>query len=347
MPSFFDWLEDSSRADVEKGHSEHRDHVMNPATEGVVAKEQIQSAYAGDDEEVSVIPEGPFESDDLFAMRDVWQAARSVEPPPPVDTDRALMAMRAKIRRTEEGSRRLPAVPRLFWAFLLGGALLVTLGLLVTNVPRGGAGGLPVIATEIAATQSATLPDGSVVTLNADSRLEPLPGFGHDHRRVVLHGEASFDVVKGEFPFEVVADQVKIAVVGTVFNVYARSGLAEVVVQEGVVDVTADGSKVQLTAGTMTTSVNGAAPMPPKSVRFPNYPGWQSEQLIVDGAKLGRVVAEIERRHGIPIKLEAESLAELEVTGLFVDKNPTELIHAICTLLERECRREEGGFVIY
>lgn len=346
MPSFFDWLEDPSRVDAETGNSGDHQRVMDPATEGVAAVDKIQSEYSGVDDEAFELPSAPFDSEEHHAMRDLWLAAAAAEPAPPVDTDRALMAMRAKMRRAETAPRRIPAVPRLFWGLLLGAAVLVCFGLFATKY-RVGVETAPMVATEVAATRSATLPDGSVVVLNAATRLVPEPGFGIRHRRVRLDGEAAFDVVKGEFPFEVVADQVKIAVVGTVFNVYARSGLTEVVVQEGTVHVAAAGETVRLVAGTMTSSVNGAAPSAAKPVRFQNYPGWQSEQLIVDGAKLGRVVAEIERRHGVQINLASQEFADLEVTGLFVDKNPTDLIHAICTLLERECRREEGGFVIY
>lgn len=346
MPSFFDWLEDPSRVDAETGNSGDHQQTMDPATEGVAAEDKIQSEYVDVAGEVSSLPTAPFDSDEHRAMRDLWLAAQSAEPAPPVDTDRALMSMRAKMRRAEATPRRVPAVPRLFWGLLLGAVALVCFGLFATKY-RLDADRAPMVATDIAATRSATLPDGSVVVLNAATRLVPEPGFGVSHRRVALDGEASFDVVKGEFPFEVVADQVKIAVVGTVFNVYARSGLTEVVVQAGIVNVAAAGETVRLVAGTMTSSVNGAAPASAKPVRFPNYPGWQSEQLIVDGAKLGRVVAEIERRHGVQINLASQEFADLEVTGLFVDKNPTDLIHAICTLLERECRREEGGFVIY
>lgn len=67
-----------------------------------------------------------------------------------------------------------------------------------------------------------TLPDGSKVWLNADSKLVFPEQFTGDKRLVTLHGEAYFNVARDEkHPFEVKNDFFITSVLGTEFNVRA------------------------------------------------------------------------------------------------------------------------------
>lgn len=73
-------------------------------------------------------------------------------------------------------------------------------------------------------TYTLTLPDGSEVLLNANSRLKFPLAFTEDERRVQLVGEAYFDVVKcEEKPFIVELDSSHVRVLGTKFNIKSRS----------------------------------------------------------------------------------------------------------------------------
>jgi len=55
--------------------------------------------------------------------------------------------------------------------------------------------------------QSITLPDGSVVTLNAGAELKYPRGFTNEKRQVFLSGEAFFDIVKNpNKPFVIIAE---------------------------------------------------------------------------------------------------------------------------------------------
>lgn len=80
------------------------------------------------------------------------------------------------------------------------------------------------------------LPDGSAVTLNANSKLTFRKGFGNTHRLIVLNGEAFFAVSKNaSLPFVVSAGSARIAVTGTQFNVsaYRKLNQIRVTVTEG------------------------------------------------------------------------------------------------------------------
>jgi transmembrane sensor len=94
--------------------------------------------------------------------------------------------------------------------------------------------------TQVAQVQIINLPDGSVVTLNAKSKLTYTKDFGVKSRTVSLKGEAFFSVAKNkEMPFIIEAQGASIKVVGTQFNVKAYKGASEVKVTviEGIVQL--------------------------------------------------------------------------------------------------------------
>ena len=65
-----------------------------------------------------------------------------------------------------------------------------------------------------------TLPDGTCVWLNADSKLSYDNKFGVDNRDIKLEGEGYFEVNKNkELPFHVTSNDIKVEVLGTKFNV--------------------------------------------------------------------------------------------------------------------------------
>jgi len=85
------------------------------------------------------------------------------------------------------------------------------------------------------------LPDGSVVWLNAGSKLEYDKSFGNTIREVKLSGEAYFDVVKNPSkPFIVNTNSAKVKVLGTAFNVrsYPDDNKIETSLIRGSVEVT-------------------------------------------------------------------------------------------------------------
>lgn len=71
-------------------------------------------------------------------------------------------------------------------------------------------------------TSNFTLEDGTVITLNKNSRLSYSDKYGKDSRNVKLEGEAYFEVAKdSNKPFQVEMNGASITVLGTHFNVKA------------------------------------------------------------------------------------------------------------------------------
>lgn len=81
------------------------------------------------------------------------------------------------------------------------------------------------------------LPDGSIVSLNANSELKFIKGWENgEPRQVWLKGEAFFDVVKMldlGTEFKVTTPYLRVEVLGTSFNVHSRGEQTDVYLQEG------------------------------------------------------------------------------------------------------------------
>lgn len=100
---------------------------------------------------------------------------------------------------------------------------------------------LNVVTTQPGSKTKIQLPDGSVVWLNAGSKLTYSKDFGKDLREVNLTGEAFFDVTKiKEKPFIIHTTSINIKVLGTSFNVkaYPEDKQTETSLIRGSIEVT-------------------------------------------------------------------------------------------------------------
>lgn len=113
-----------------------------------------------------------------------------------------------------------------YWA---AAVVLILLGLFTfTDLFRGAEKNEEVtqqvneVSTRPGSKSKVQLPDGSVVWLNAGSKLTYNKDFGIEKREVTLIGEGFFDVAKNkEKPFIITTSSISIKVLGTAFNVKA------------------------------------------------------------------------------------------------------------------------------
>jgi transmembrane sensor len=153
------------------------------------------------------------------------------------------------------------------------------------------------IETGFGEVRKVTLPDGSVVTLNANSQLQFLrPGFGKLIRDVSLKGEATFGVrhLPTHQPFIMHIDgQLDVTVLGTEFTVYARKGAAQVVLHQGKVHIDYKGKDnprqlTMLPGDIIKLDLN-------KRIQFKHlnnteiYKAWQNQQFVFNKTSLHEI----------------------------------------------------------
>jgi ferric-dicitrate binding protein FerR (iron transport regulator) len=166
------------------------------------------------------------------------------------------------------------------------------------------------------------LPDGSRVTLAAQSRLRYPVRFEGAARDVELIGEAYFSVTPDiAHPFSVHAPGAVARVLGTEFNVRAYPGAdeTEIIVASGRVlvrpphDSTAAGAV--LTAGQLARVRNGAdAVSVERDVVVDRYLAWKTGRLRFSARPLREVLAELERWFDVELTVQDAGLSASTVT---------------------------------
>ena len=179
-----------------------------------------------------------------------------------------------------------------------------------------------------------TLPDGSNVFLNRNTKLSYRENFGRHNRNITLSGEAFFEITPDESkPFTVGAGMASVKVVGTSFNVITNNTdyAVEVFVKTGKV-ILSDNTGSQTIVldpgfiGTMDSKLSG------KSLNNdPNYQSWHTGLLVYSGQKLDVVFRDLKRVYNMDIVADDPEILEKPWTAP-IDNMPQEtIIRLICT----------------
>lgn len=184
--------------------------------------------------------------------------------------------------------------------------------------------------TAIGEVKTFALPDGSRVTLSADSRIQAT--FSKRRRGVELaQGRAWFDVASDAKPFTVVAAATQIRVIGTQFDVDHAPDDVRVSVARGIVRVDpltggAPGKEgVQLVAGQRVVSTLDGRVGPVERFDPATAALWRTGLLIYRDARLEDVVAEVNRYRADKIVLANKSLGNMKIT-MAVRANQTDAL---------------------
>jgi ferric-dicitrate binding protein FerR (iron transport regulator) len=142
-----------------------------------------------------------------------------------------------------------------------------------------------------------TLPDGSDVTLNAESRLSYKPCWWHVSRDTRLTGEAFFEVKPGR-RFTVTSGENRVEVLGTSFNIFSRPEGYRVTCLTGRVSVSAKRETVLLTPNRQAVLQNRRLRITADDDAGQSV-GWTQDKFIFIGVPLSEAVGEIERQYDI------------------------------------------------
>lgn len=174
--------------------------------------------------------------------------------------------------------------------------------------------------------RSIELPDGSRAFLDADSALAV--AYTPGERDVsLLRGQAFFEVRPDPArPFKVHAQELDMTVTGTAFNVDLEASAIEVAVEHGSVKVSEHDSARVLSPG-LGAGQRLDFDRDSRLTRLDTQPAsrvatWRKGQLVADNARLGDMVAELQRYVPGKIWFRNESLAELRITGVYDIRNP-------------------------
>ncbi len=158
------------------------------------------------------------------------------------------------------------------------------------------------LSTQKGEQTSVVLPDGSKVWLNVDTRLSYPVSYGTKSRRLVLEGEAYFEVAKNkELPFEVLSGGVITRATGTSFIVSSYPGTSEVrsSLIEGSVEIRCEKELKILKPGQQLVYRKKSQGITVESFDKTDELAWKNEQLIFRLMPFDQVIDELEKWYDI------------------------------------------------
>ncbi|MCF0055607.1 FecR family protein [Dyadobacter sp. CY356] len=208
------------------------------------------------------------------------------------------------------------------------------------------------------------LSDGSVATLKTRSSLKFPSKFSGDTRKVVLTGEAFFDITKNPSkPFLVFANETVTKVLGTSFRVKAPEGANTVMVfvKTGKVSVYPK-REYETLSDRDDHEVSGVILHPNQQVIFNKKenrlekgivanPDLLSESathqdLIFDDQPVADVLTTLEKMYGITIVFDKEMLSQCPITTSFKEENLKQRMNAICQAIGANYEVIDGRIIL-
>jgi transmembrane sensor len=227
-----------------------------------------------------------------------------------------------KINKQKPTIVKMPLTRRI-WVQVASVAAILVLGLLLGSVVTYLLSGNQfnqeqlVFETPRGEKSMVTLPDGSEVWLNANSRLV-YNSFSANYRQVELKGEAFFKVARNEHaPFVVKTNECSVEVLGTTFNVmaYDEFGRKEITLLSGKVNVHLGDDEQVLKPGQALILKDQKFQI--VEVNASQSSVWVDNKFNFQNIPLSELMKRLENWYDVDITLDNRTGREVNFTGTF------------------------------
>lgn len=297
---------------------------------------------------------------DRFAR--IWNTAGTLTESDEVNTEAAWQRVRTQMYQPKPANaepvvRPMPATPtakRPAWLVYGRIAAMLTLAVLagvsvwrLTRSQESATQPALLTAVTTTATQRLTLPDGSQVLLNRNSRLTYPAAFADSSREVALTGEAFFEVAHDPaHPFRIKAGPTVVRVLGTSFDVRAVGDSVRVAVRTGRVQLSAPRQAVVLTPNQQATYL-----APADSIRRPvpidvNRLAYQTGRLSFNSTSLAEVVQTLREVYNADIRLGNAELGRCRLTAEFGNESLDAVLGVVAETLTLTIERQGDARVL-
>ena len=310
--------------------------VIEQAADWVVRLHEDESMPAGERRAfVAWLRQSPVHVREFLLAEADWLALEGVDAERATNVDALLADGEANVVPLR-GSASAPSVqPKRRYRSIAGLAAAAMVAAVIATYFMFDAQPTESYVTALGEQRSVVLPDGSVVELNTQSRLDVR--FDATHRDVdLLAGEALFTVEKDPSrPFRVFSGDVEVQAVGTQFNVYRQEEQTVVTVLEGRVAVQQHAASpavvpepVELSVGEQAVvqaevTLRQSAPSAGKTV------AWRQRRLVFEDEPLANVAAEFNRYNAQRIVIEGDALRAREINGVFNADRPERIVQFV------------------
>jgi ferric-dicitrate binding protein FerR (iron transport regulator) len=272
---------------------------------------------------------------DQFKM--IFDSAATVKNLPAFDTDEAWNNLKARLHQKPAGKTvtfQPQASTGAFWRIAASIVFVLGAGFFAYQLMKPASVSTMEVATKTTS-ESDTLPDGSGVFLNKETKL----AYTYDRKKkahvVKLKGEAYFNIQHDDDKtFVIEVDDVLIKDIGTSFNVkaYPEANTIEVVVEAGeVMFYTAKDSGIYLRAGGKGVYHKSTKTFTVEQIE-PNVTAYKTRFFIFSDSDLGTVMEELNAVYDKRIRV-ANNLKSCRLTVSFNNENIDEIANVIAETL--------------
>lgn len=195
-----------------------------------------------------------------------------------------------------------------------------------------------------------TLPDGSTVDLNENTKFDYPKAFAMTERRVSLNGEAYFNITRDEQkPFIITAGDAEIRVLGTTFTVSTRNGKVTVVVESGKVSLSKAGDEIAANIllpgdkgcfdpakGTVIVSKNND----------PNFLAWKTGILVFEETSLVDVISVLSQLYDKKIVMGNDNISSCKLTATYEHLTCEEIIEIMSLTMGLDVTRKGNDIIL-
>ena len=164
------------------------------------------------------------------------------------------------------------------------------------------------------------LPDGTLVWLNAGSKMSYAQDFGINERALNLTGEAYFEVTKNKhIPFKVHTEELDVKVLGTKFNFrnYKDDLEAKVCLLEGKVALNTREKETILHPDQQALLDKKTGKLSVSGTKAAYSAEWTNDRLYFDEVLLSDIIKELERSYDVKITVADDTLNTIRFYGNF------------------------------
>lgn len=273
------------------------------------------------------------------------------------DKDKAFELFRKRISETEGRSKQVRNLPWKTWLRVAAVILILVLPMLgYWQGKEAVKQTFADIAVEapMGARTKLYLPDGTLVWLNAGSKIVYSQGFGVDDRRLVMEGEGYFEVVRNEqIPFEINTKEVNLRVLGTKFNFRNYPDDEEVTVNlmEGKVALHNEVKsmpELYLEPDEKMVMNKATGNMVKSKAKAARSNVWINDELFFDEALLEDIAKRLERSYNVKVEV-ADSLRNRRFYGSFKVQGNTieEVLSTMASTNQMRYRYENEKYILY
>ncbi|WP_418542747.1 FecR family protein [Parabacteroides goldsteinii] len=196
-----------------------------------------------------------------------------------------------------------------------------------------------------------SLPDGTIVYLNADSKLRYGSHFNGKQRQVELTGEAYFDVAKdAQSPFIVKAGDIQVRALGTSFNVHAYPDDENITtyLAEGSVIVSSPDQSLHLSPGEVAVYSLADTRMTKKQEEDDRlFIAWMNNEMVFNDEPILNIIKLLERNYNVKFEIKSDKLNSITFTGTLKNASLQSTLYALQFTSSVSYKKKEDVIELY